>query len=241
MALLSFYVKCGRAHGPSGAGRFHSGLFARRRRSAPSWPCRALLLAVAVLRTVRHVLRIGQDVRSILRRPAAQTPAAMGLLHRRWRDLPPPQPCPPTTTRTAATARATARFPARSLARSPARAPEEAGIEASGNRRLPASQELQPDESGFVEVIEVEQEEMVLEGTPVVPQSVVAGRPIEIADEEVVLEGTPLVPLGPSLWYVHETQRRGSVHTHGQLYVPYSRMPRSFLTVHDPLDWPEVD
>ena len=151
MALLSFYVKCGRAHGPSGAGRFHSGLFARRRRSAPSWPCRALLLAVAVLRTVRHVLRIGQDVRSILRRPAAQTPAAMGLLHRRWRDLPPPQPCPPTTTRTAATARATARFPARSLARSPARAPEEAGIEASGNRRLPASQELQPDESGFVE------------------------------------------------------------------------------------------
>ena len=216
MAHLSFYVKCGRAHGPSGAGRFHSGLFARRRRSAPSWPCRALLLAVAVLRTVRHVLRIGQDVRSILRRPAAQTPAAMGLLHRRWRDLPPPQPCPPTTTRTAATARATARFPARSLARSPARAPEEAGIEASGNRRLPASQELQPDESGFVEVIEVEQEEMVL-------------------------EGTPLVPLGPPLWYVHETQRRGSVHTHGQLYVPYSRMPRSFLTVHDPLYWPEVD
>ena len=106
---------------------------------------------------------------------------------------------------------------------------------------MPASQELQPDESGFVEVIEVEQEEMVLEGTPVVPQSVVAGRPIEIADEEMVLEGTPLVPLGPSLWYVHETQRRGSVHTHGQLYVPYSRMPRSFLTVHDPLDWPEVD
>ena len=140
----------------------------------------------------------------------------MGLLHRRWRDLPPPQPCPPTTTRTAATARATARFPARSLARSPARAPEEAGIEASGNRRLPASQELQPDESGFVEVIEVEQEEMVL-------------------------EGTPLVPLGPPLCYVHETQRRGSVHTHGQLYVPYSRMPRSFLTVHDPLYWPEVD
>ena len=41
---------------------------------------------------------------------------------------------------------------------------------------MPASQELQPDESGFVEVIEVEQEEMVLEGTPVVPQSVVAGR-----------------------------------------------------------------
>ena len=113
----------------------------------------------------------------------------MGLMHRRWRDLPPPQPCPPTTTRTAATARATARFPARSLARSPARAPEEAGIEASGNRRLPASQELQPDESGFVEVIEVEQEEMVLEGTPVVPQSVVAGRPIEIADEEVVARG----------------------------------------------------
>ena len=113
---------------------------------------------------------------------------------------------------------------------------------------MPASQELQPDESGFVEVIEVEQEEMVLEGTPVVPQSVVAGRPIEIADEEVVLEGTPLVPLGPSsLWYLvnyivkHETQRHGSVHTHGQLYVRHSRLPRSFLTVHDPLDWPEVD
>ena len=66
-------------------------------------------------------------------------------------------------------------------------------------------------------------------------------RAIEIADEEVVLEGTPLVPLGPSLWYVHETQRRGSVHTHGQLYVRHSRMPRSFLTVHDPWDWPEVD
>ena len=41
----------------------------------------------------------------------------------------------------------------------------------------------------YHKVIEVEQ---VLEGTPGVPQSVVAGRPIEIADEEVVLEGTPL-------------------------------------------------
>ena len=47
--------------------------------------------------------------------------------------------------------------------RVPARAPEEAGIEASGNRRLLASQELQPDESDFVEVIEIEQEEVVLE------------------------------------------------------------------------------
>ena len=34
------------------------------------------LLAVAVLRTVRHVLRIGRDVRSIL----------VGLLHRRRRS-----------------------------------------------------------------------------------------------------------------------------------------------------------
>ena len=194
------------------------------------------MLAVAVLRTVRHVLRIGQDVRSIL----------VGLLHRR----PPPWACctdagviflllnPVLQPRLGLRPRPVRQLDFRLALQS---APEEAGIEASGNRRLPASQELQPDESGFVEVIEVEQEEMVLEGTPVVPQSVVAGRPIEIADEEVVLEGTPLVPLGPSLWYVHETQRRGSVHTHGQLYVPYSRMPRSFLTVHDPLDWPEVD
>ena len=109
-------------------------LLASRRRSAPSWPCRALLLAVAVLRTVRHVLRIGQDVRSILRRPAAQTPAAMGLLHRRWRDLPPPQPCPPTTTRTAATARATAQFSARSL---PANAA--CGLDGGARRAGPAA------------------------------------------------------------------------------------------------------
>ena len=53
-----------------------SGSLATRRRLAPSWPCRALLLAVAVLRTVRHVLRIGQDVRSTLRR----------LQHRRRRS-----------------------------------------------------------------------------------------------------------------------------------------------------------
>ena len=53
-----------------------SGSLATRRRLAPSWPCRVLLLAVAVLRTVRHVLRIGQDVRSTLRR----------LQHRRRRS-----------------------------------------------------------------------------------------------------------------------------------------------------------
>ena len=61
-----------------------SGSLATRRRLAPSWPCRVLLLAVAVLRTVPHVLRIGQDVRSTLRR----------LQHRRrrsstlWQGLP---------------------------------------------------------------------------------------------------------------------------------------------------------
>merc|ERR1711965_1273650 len=54
-----------------------SGSLATRRRLAPSWPCRGLLLAVAVLRTVRHVLRIGQDVRSTLRR----------LQHRRRRTF----------------------------------------------------------------------------------------------------------------------------------------------------------
>ena len=53
-----------------------SGSLATRRRLAPSWPCRVLLLAVAVLRTVCHVLRIGQDVRSTLRR----------LQHRRRRS-----------------------------------------------------------------------------------------------------------------------------------------------------------
>ena len=53
-----------------------SGSLATRRLLAPSWPCRVLLLAVAVLRTVRHVLRIGQDVRSTLRR----------LQHRRRRS-----------------------------------------------------------------------------------------------------------------------------------------------------------
>ena len=52
-----------------------SGSFATRRRLAPSWPCRVLLLAVAVLRTVRHVLRIGQDVRTQhTPSTAAQTP-----------------------------------------------------------------------------------------------------------------------------------------------------------------------
>ena len=51
-----------------------SGSLATRRRLAPSWPCRVLLLAVAVLRTVRHVLRIGQDVTQHTPSTAAQTP-----------------------------------------------------------------------------------------------------------------------------------------------------------------------
>ena len=74
MALLSFYAKCRQAAAlPL---ELSSGSLATRRRLAPSWPCRVLLLAVAVLRTVRHVLRIGQDVRSTLRR----------LQHRRRRS-----------------------------------------------------------------------------------------------------------------------------------------------------------
>ena len=58
------------------AERFHSGLFTPDVGVGTELALPSALLAVAVLRTVRHVLRIGRDVRSIL----------VGLLHRRRRS-----------------------------------------------------------------------------------------------------------------------------------------------------------
>ena len=73
MALLSFYVKCGRG---TSARTFIAGSSRQTSALGTELARPSALLAVAVLRTVRHVLRIGRDVRSIL----------VGLLHRRRRS-----------------------------------------------------------------------------------------------------------------------------------------------------------
>ena len=75
-ALLSFYAKCAVEPAALSARTFIAGSSRQTSALGTELALPSALLAVAVLRTVRHVLRIGRDVRSIL----------VGLLHRRRRS-----------------------------------------------------------------------------------------------------------------------------------------------------------